>query len=110
VFSAERKKGSMELLVLSLLEEKERHGYDLGKAIELRSAGRLVFVISSLYPVLSRLEERRLIRGRWVEKPGIRRRRYYQLTAAGRRALERERQLWRAYVEAIGAVLDPAPA
>lgn len=99
----------MELLVLSLLDEEERHGYDLGKAIEARSGGRLVFRISSLYPVLSRLEERELIRGRWVEKAGTRRRRYYQLTANGRRALERERALWREYVDAVGDVLE-APA
>ncbi|HVS13223.1 MAG TPA: PadR family transcriptional regulator [Thermoanaerobaculia bacterium] len=110
MFSPELKKGSMELLVLSLLEEEERHGYDLGKAIESRSGGRLVFRISSLYPVLSRLEERGLIRGRWVERPGTRRRRYYQLTAAGRRTLEHERALWQEYVAAVGDVLEPTPA
>jgi transcriptional regulator len=106
-FSPELKKGSIELLVLSLLEEGERHGYELGKAIEARSSGRLVFRISSLYPVLSRLEQRRFIRGRWVEKPGARRRRFYQLTAAGRSALERERALWREYVAAVAEVLEP---
>ena len=106
MFSPELKKGSIELLVLSLLEDAERHGYDLGKAIEERSGGRLVFRISSLYPVLSRLEERRLIRGRWVEKPGIRRRRYYRVTHAGRRALERQRALWDDSVTAVGDVLE----
>ncbi|HUP24069.1 MAG TPA: PadR family transcriptional regulator [Thermoanaerobaculia bacterium] len=108
MFSPELKKGSIDLLVLSLLEERESHGYELGKAIEARSGGRLVFRISSLYPVLSRLEERRWIRGRWVEKAGTRRRRYYQLTASGGRALQRERATWQAYVAAVDEVLEPA--
>jgi transcriptional regulator len=107
LFSPELKKGSIELLVLGLLEQHESHGYELGKAIEARSGGRLVFRISSLYPVLAKLEERGWIRGRWVEKAGTRRRRYYQLTAAGRSALQRQRSLWQEYVAAIDEVLDP---
>lgn len=108
MFSPELKKGSLELLILALLEEHDRHGYELGKAIEERSAGRLVFRISSLYPVLSRLEDGGLVRGRWVEKAGSRRRRFYRLTPQGQRTLEQQRVLWDEYVEAIGGVLAPS--
>lgn len=106
MFSAELKKGSVELLVLSLLEARPRHGYDLGKRIEDLSGGRIVFNVSSLYPVLSRLEDRGWIDGRWVEKPGERRRRFYSLTPKGRAGLERERSSWRDWVTAVDGVLE----
>ena len=109
MFSPELKKGSMELLVLALLQGGQRHGYDIGKCIEERSQGRLVFRISSLYPTLTRLEERGLIRGRWVEAAGERRRRYYRLTKAGERALEQQRSVWNQYVDAMSDILDPGP-
>jgi PadR family transcriptional regulator PadR len=83
---AERKKGAAELLVLSLLEERQRHGYELAQLIERRSRGVLSFHVSSLYTLLYRLEKRALVRGRWVEKPGERRRRFYELTDTGERA------------------------
>src|SRR5579884_1466521 len=87
----EWKKGSAELLVLSLLEDQPRHGYDISKLIQLRSGGALQFHVTSLYPLLYRLEERSLIQGRWVEKAGQRRRRYYNLTAEGRKVLRAQR-------------------
>jgi len=77
----ELKRGSAEPLILSLLDVRPRHGYDLGKLIETRSGGQLKFHIDSLYPLLYRLEERGWIEGPWVEKPGERRRRVYRLTA-----------------------------
>ncbi len=104
MFSAELKKGSVELLVLSLLEREERHGYEIGKLIESRSGGTLTFQVSSLYPVLARMEERGWIRGRWVERAGERRRRYYRLTARGETALAREREMWGAYARAVNQV------
>ena len=81
--SPDVKKGSAELLVLTLVEERARHGYEIGKLIEERSQGVLKFHIASLYPMLYRLEQRGLIQGRWVEKAGQRRRRFYRITAAG---------------------------
>ncbi len=101
--TAERdlKKGSAELLILSLLDGPPRHGYDISKLIETRSRGRVRFRVASLYPLLYRLEDRGWIQGRWVEKPGQRRRRYYRLTAAGRKVLAERRQGWAAFVEAI---------
>lgn len=104
VIDPEWKKGSAELLILSLLEAKPRHGYEISKLIELRSKGALRFHAASLYPLLYRLEQRDWIQGLWVEKAGQRRRRYYQLTAEGRAILARQRQGWQAFVEAINLI------
>ena len=100
----ELKRGSAELLILSVLEARPRHGYDLSKLITTRSGGQLTFHIDSLYPLLYRLEERGWLQGRWVEKPGERRRRCYSLTAEGRRVLTRQRQTWKAFVQAMALV------
>jgi transcriptional regulator len=100
----ELKRGSAELLILSLLEARPRHGYELSKLIETRSGGHLKFHIDSLYPLLYRLEERGWIKGAWVEKPDERRRRFYKVTAAGRRALDQQRKTWTAFVEAVRRV------
>jgi PadR family transcriptional regulator PadR len=97
----ELKKGSAELLILSLVEDQPRHGYDLSKLIETRSGGRLTFRVASLYPLLYRLEKRGWIQGRWIEKAGQRRRRYYRLTPAGAKVLEAQRHTWREFVDAI---------
>ena len=91
----ELKKGSAELLILSLVEKRARHGYEIGKLIETRSHGALKFNVASLYPLLYRLEARGLLEGRWVEKPSQRRRRYYRLTAAGRKMLRMRERLER---------------
>jgi PadR family transcriptional regulator PadR len=101
----ELKRGSAELLILSLLHARPRHGYDLSKLIKARSQGQLVFHIDSLYPLLYRLEERGWIKGAWVEKAGERRRRYYKVTAEGRRVLAEQKQTWAAFVEAVRRVM-----
>lgn len=98
------KKGSAELLVLSLLEDQPRHGYDICKSIETRSGGAIRFHVTSLYPLLYRLEERGLVVGRWVEKSEQRRRRYYSLTPEGRKVLRTQRKDWMDFVAAIGRV------
>ena len=100
----ELKKGSAELLVLAILEARPRHGYEISKIIESRSAGRLRFHIASLYPLLYRLEERSWIEGRWVEKAGERRRRFYRLTAQGRKVLAAQRETWREFELAVDLV------
>ena len=105
MFSRELKKGSTELLILSLLETGPRHGYDIGKRIEQRSRGKLKLRIASLYPMLVRLESRGLIKGRWIERPGERRRRYFRLTPEGRRMLVQERATWREFMEAVNRVV-----
>ena len=98
------KKGSAELLVLSLLEDQPRHGYDISKLIQVRSGGALRFHVTSLYPLLHRLEKQGLIDGRWVEKPEQRRRRYYRLTAEGRKVLRSKQRSWRDFVAAISRI------
>lgn len=100
----EWKKGSAELLVLSLLEDQARHGYDISKLIQTRSGGALSFHVASLYPLLYRLEKREWIEGRWVEKAGQRRRRYYSLTPEGREVLRSQRKSWQDFVAAISRV------
>jgi PadR family transcriptional regulator PadR len=100
----ELKKGSAELLILSLVEARPRHGYEISKLIEARSDGVLRFNVASLYPLLYRLEKRGWIQGRWVEKAGQRRRRYYKLTAEGKKVLAAQRNGWEAFVEAIKRV------
>jgi PadR family transcriptional regulator len=100
----ELKKGSAELLILSLLEARPRHGYELSKLIEARSDGVLSFRVASLYPLLYRLEQRGWIRGRWLEEAGQRRRRYYRLTATGTGVLKAQRGTWREFVAAINRI------
>jgi len=97
----ELKKGSAELLVLSLVEDRARHGYEISKLIESRSEGMLKFNVASLYPLVYRLESRGWIQGKWVEKAGQRRRRYYRITAEGRKVLAAQRQGWKQFAEAV---------
>jgi PadR family transcriptional regulator, regulatory protein PadR len=100
----ELKKGSAELLILSLLEGRARHGYELNKMIEVRSRGALKFSAASLYPLLYRLENRGWVEGRWLEKAGTRRRRYYRITTRGRKQLREQRGSWQAFVAAVNRV------
>ena len=100
----ELKKGSAELLILSLVEARARHGYEIGKLIESRSAGTIRFSAAALYPLLYRLETRGWISGKWLEQPGQRRRRFYRLTADGRRMLGEQRTTWKAFAAAINRI------
>ena len=102
--SKELKKGSADLLILALIEERPRHGYEIGRLIEERSQGALSYHVASLYPTLYRLEDRGLIEGRWVERAGQRRRRHYRLTADGRGMLARERSTWQEFFAALDRV------
>ena len=107
VLDRELKKGSAELLVLSLVEARPRHGYEISKLIEARSNGAVKFNVASLYPLLYRLEQRGWIQGRWMEKAGQRRRRYYRLTAAGKKMLASQRSTWESFVAAINRITEP---
>src|SRR5215831_12557771 len=100
----ELKRGSAEVLILALLEQRQRHGYEIGRLIEERSRGAISFHIASLYPTLYRLEDKELIEGRWVERSGQRRRRYYRLTAAGRKVLASQRSVWDQFFVALNRV------
>ena len=100
----ELKRGSTELLILALLEERDRHGYDLARLSDDRSRGAITFHVASLYPTLYRMEDRGLIEGRWIEKAGQRRRRYYRLTPAGRKMLASQRNVWDNFFSALNRV------
>ena len=100
----ELKRGSTELLILALLEERDRHGYELARLIDERSRGAIAFHAASLYPTLYRMEDKDLIEGRWVEKAGQRRRRYYKVTAAGRKTLANQRTVWDGFFDALNRV------
>ncbi len=100
----ELKKGSAELLILSLVEARPRHGYEISRLIETRSEGVVRFNVASLYPLLYRLEQRGWIKGRWVEEEGQRRRRFYRLTADGKKVLAAQRDTWREFVAAVNRI------
>jgi transcriptional regulator len=104
IFDRELKKGSAELMILSLIEARPRHGYEISKLIEQRSEGAVRFRVASLYPLLYRLEKRGWIQGRWIEKAGQRRRRYYRLKAQGRLVLVAQRRGWKTFVQAMNRV------
>jgi PadR family transcriptional regulator PadR len=102
----ELKRGSAELLILSLVEARPRHGYEMSKLIESRSEGAVRFNVASLYPLLYRLEKRGWIEGRWVDKAEQRRRRYYRLTAQGKKVLRAQRSSWQTFVSAINRITE----
>jgi PadR family transcriptional regulator, regulatory protein PadR len=106
-------KGHLDGLLLATLEAGPRHGYAVMEAMRAGSGGRFDLPTGTVYPALHRLERAGLIRGRWSTEGG-RRRRTYELTAAGRRALAVERSQWRTFSDAVSAVLEgrawPTPA
>jgi PadR family transcriptional regulator PadR len=103
-------KSSAEMIVLALLEQRARHGYELAKLIETRSEGRLEFHVASLYPLLYRLEAKGWVIGRWVEKPNERRRRFYKITPQGKRVLALQRKNLEEFLVALNRVIQTRPA
>ena len=106
----EVKRGSTELLILALVEDRPRHGYEIAKLIGERSDGVLQFHVASLYPLLYRMEKRGLIKGTWIEKTGQRRRRFYKLMPAGKKVLNEQRQTWSDFFTALDRVAKINPA
>ena len=104
MLTPELKKGSAEFLILSLLVHEPRHGYEISKLIESLSRGVLTFHVASLYPMLYRMEGRGWIAGKWVERAGQRRRRYYSITAKGRKTLTAQRESWAEFAAAVTSI------
>lgn len=104
------KTGSADLLILALVDGEELHGYEIGRQLDRRSGGTLRFTMASLYATLYRLEERGLIKGRWLERAGERRRRAYRITAPGRTVLAEHRAHWGRFVGALMEVAGVRPA
>jgi len=105
---AELKKGSAETLILALLAQEPLHGYGIAKRIEEKSSGELQFHVTSLYPILYRLEEQGLVRSDWRQPTGERRRKYYELTGDGEALLRQRRASWRSFIDAVERVIEPA--
>ncbi len=110
VFNPELKKGSLELLILSVLDGATRHGYEIGKILAQRSGGKLEFPVSTLYTILYRMEKRRWIKGRWVEQSGQRRRCYYTLTPKGQKVLAQQQREWQAFAAVVDQVIGVSHA
>ena len=103
------KRGSADLMILAVLEERARHGYEIAKLIDDRSGGVLRFHVGSLYPMLYRMERRGWIDGKWIEKSGQRRRRYYRLTTQGKKVLTEQRTNWQELLAALQRVARIEP-
>ena len=98
-------RGSVELLVLKTLSLAPQHGWGIGQRIEQMSSGQLEVNQGSLYPALQRLEGQGMITSDWGVTENNRRARYYEITASGRAALERESESWRRFAASIELVL-----
>ena len=100
--------GTLDLMILQTLQWGPLHGYGLNLAIRTRSGEVLQVDTGSLYPALHRLEKQKWIAAEWKVSENKQRAKYYRLTAAGRRQLNRERSRWARFTEAIAGVLNPA--
>jgi DNA-binding PadR family transcriptional regulator len=105
---AETLKGHLDGLLLAALEDGPRHGYAVMEALRAGSGGQFDLPTGTIYPALHRLERAGLVRTAWSEAGG-RKRRLYELTPAGQRALAGERDTWRAFSAAVTAILQPSP-
>jgi DNA-binding PadR family transcriptional regulator len=105
---ADAVRGHLDGLLLAVLDDRPLHGYAVIEAIARRSGGALDLPTGTVYPALNRLERTGLLRSRW-DGDGGRRRRTYELTDAGRRALHGHRREWVSFTAAIGAVLEARP-
>ena len=105
---ADALRGHLDALILAVLENGPLHGYAIAAALHQRSGGRLDLATGTLYPALRRLERAGYLRSRWSTVGG-RRRRSYELSAAGRRTLAEERSVWRDFASVVEQVLHPGP-
>jgi PadR family transcriptional regulator PadR len=112
-FDSELWRGNLEMMVLSTLADGAKYGYLIQSRLKQSSGERLAIQAGTLYPILHRLESAKLVKAKWDDATG-RRRKWYELTAAGRRQLTQQVREWQSFVECIkgvlGDVLDPALA
>ena len=97
--------GTLDLIVLQLLDAQPTNGYDLAQRIQATSKDVLTVNAGSLYPALYRLEQRGLIRAAWRDTDSGRRAKIYSTTAAGKRQLDDQRQEWSRFAGALTAIL-----
>ena len=102
--------GTLDMLILRTLLWGAQHGHGIGHAIRTQSDGLLKVETGSLYPALHRLEKRGWLKSEWDVSDANQRAKYYRLTAAGKAQLSREQDRWSQLVDAIGRIMNPAPA
>jgi PadR family transcriptional regulator PadR len=102
--------GTLDMLILRTLQWGAQHGHGIGHAIRARSDDLLKVETGSLYPALHRLEKRGWLTSEWDVSEANQRAKYYRLTASGKAQLMREQDRWSQMVNAIGRVMNPAPA
>jgi PadR family transcriptional regulator PadR len=107
-FSAELMRGSLDLMVLSVLARGSQYGYSLQQQLREATTGRVPLPAGTLYPLLHRLESEKLIRSRWDDSTG-RRRKWYELTKTGKARLGVDAHQWLAYAQCIRGLLESVP-
>jgi transcriptional regulator len=99
-------RGSLDLMVLSVLDGEPKYGYLIQQSLREASRGLIDVQAGTLYPLLHRLEGEKLIRSRWEQATG-RRRKWYELTASGRRQLAEQAKEWDAFAACLRRMLSP---
>ena len=99
-------KGTISLLILSLLSRKDMYGYEIAATVHRDTDGAFTWREGSLYPSLHKLEQGGLIVGQWEEKETGRKRRYYHITRQGRAALKEKLEAWSALTRAVNQILE----
>src|SRR5256885_6130962 len=102
--------GTLDMLILRTLQWGQQHGHGIGQAIRAQSDDLLKVETGSLYPALHRLVKRGWLKTEWGVSEANQRAKYYRLTAAGKAQLSREQDRWSQLVNAIGRIMNPAPA
>jgi PadR family transcriptional regulator PadR len=100
---------STKPIILTILQRGEDYGYNIIQHVKELSGGTLDWSDGMLYPVLQRLEKENLIASRWVVSEEGRHRKYYQITPAGRAALQAEMAQWRSMIQALNLIWKPMP-
>ncbi|HBO43866.1 MAG TPA: PadR family transcriptional regulator, partial [Planctomycetaceae bacterium] len=104
--SGEMIRGNLDLLVLSALADGAKYGYLIQQSLNGATGGMVSVQAGTLYPLLHRLEAEKLVRSRWDDSTG-RRRKWYELTTAGRKRLQHQADQWREYADCLWRVLRP---
>jgi PadR family transcriptional regulator PadR len=102
------RKGSTPLLILSVLNAEKMYGYQIMRELEQRSSGYFTMTAALLYPSLHQLEADGLVESEWQENPGKRRRKYYTITARGRKALAVNKAEWQTFLTNLFKTLQPS--
>ena len=104
-FERDLLRGSLDLMVLSVVANEPQYGYLIQKRINLASAGKVKLPAGTLYPLLHRLESDKLIRSTWETSTG-RKRKWYEITAKGKKCLTAQAKQWQQYAECVSSLIE----